>query len=212
MKIKTTGSYNLQDAKLWSLSGNCPSCGQYVRFEAVGVGDLIANSGKVKFCQRRCPDPKCGQHMFFVSNGAVTEGFPPERLDFDVRDIPDPIVTSFTEAIACHSAGCYIASAIMVRRTLEELCADRGATGNTLKDRIVHLRTKVVLPTDLLAGLDDLRLLGNNAAHLESKDYDKVGKEEIEVAVEFTKEVLKAVYQYKGLLARLQGLKKQPNP
>jgi hypothetical protein len=61
----------------------------------------------------------------------------------------------------------------------------------------------------VLDGLDDLRLLGNDAAHIESNVYDRIGREEVEVGIEFTKEVLKAVYQYSALLARLRGLKAQ---
>jgi hypothetical protein len=60
------------------------------------------------------------------------------------------------------------------------------------------------------AGLDDLRLLGNDAAHTESTAYEQVSQEEVEVAIEFTKEVLKAVYQYRDLLNRMRALKKQP--
>jgi hypothetical protein len=63
-----------------------------------------------------------------------------------------------------------------------------------------------VLPKDLLDGLDDLRLLGNDAAHFESNVYDKVGREEVEVAIEVTKEVLKGVYQMSALVKRLRGL------
>jgi hypothetical protein len=36
------------------------------------------------------------------------------------------------EAVACHAAECFIAAAIMVRKTLEELCRERGATGANL--------------------------------------------------------------------------------
>jgi hypothetical protein len=38
---------------------------------------------------------------------------------------------------------------------------------------------------ELLDGLNDLRLLGNDAAHIESQEYSKVGKEEVEVGIEF---------------------------
>lgn len=96
----------------------------------------------------------------------------------------------------------------MVRKTLEELCLDRQATGNNLKERIRSLGGKVVLPQELLDGLDDLRLLGNDAAHIESQEFNKVGQEEVEIGIEFTKEVLKAVYQYSALLTRLRALKK----
>jgi hypothetical protein len=91
---------------------------------------------------------------------------------------------------------------------LEELCRDRNAAGGNLKERIKALSAKVVLPQELLDGLDDLRLLGNDAAHIESQEYTKVGKEEVEVGIEFAKEVLKAVYQYAALLGKLRALKK----
>lgn len=96
----------------------------------------------------------------------------------------------------------------MVRKTLELLCNAQGATGPNLKSRLQALGSAAVLPPDLLTGLDDLRLLGNDAAHLESQAYNQVGKEEVEVAIEFTKEVLKAIYQYTALLSRLRGLKR----
>ena len=96
----------------------------------------------------------------------------------------------------------------MVRKTLEELCRDRKAVGANLKERIKSLGAVVVLPKDLLDGVDDLRLLGNDAAHIESQEYIKVGQEEAEVGIEFAKEVLKAVYQYSTLLNRLRALKK----
>jgi len=98
----------------------------------------------------------------------------------------------------------------MVRKTLEEMCRDRQATGNNLKERIRALGTRVVLPRELLDGLDDLRLLGNDAAHIESQEFNQVGQEEVEIGIEFTKEVLKAVYQYVALLGRLRGLKRAP--
>lgn len=56
--------------------------------------------------------------------------------------------------------------------------------------------------------MDELRLLGNDAAHIESNEFEKIGKPEIEISIEFTKEILKGVYQYEGLLSRLRGLKK----
>jgi hypothetical protein len=100
--------------------------------------------------------------------------------------------------------------AIMVRKTLELLCVSQNAGDGNLKVRIKALGSKVTLPPDLFNGLDDLRLLGNDAAHIESQVYAKVSREEIEVAIEFTKEVLKGIYQYGALLARIRGLKKQP--
>jgi hypothetical protein len=146
-----------------------------------------------------------------VQGGRIAASYPPERIDFDSTDVPAPIVESLEEAITCHANHCFIAAAIMVRKTLELLCSTESASGKNLKERIKALGSKAVLPPDLFAGLDDIRLLGNDAAHIESQEFAQVSQEELDVAIEFTKEVLKAIYQYASLLARFRGLKKQQN-
>jgi hypothetical protein len=134
--------------------------------------------------------------------------YPAEVLDFEAQGIPEKILASFEEAIVCHSQACFRASALMVRRTLEEVCEDRGATGKTLKDRIALLGGKIVVPKELLEAADEVRLLGNDAAHLDARVYDEIGKEEVEAAIDLAKEILKAVYQLSNLVDRLRALKR----
>jgi hypothetical protein len=158
---------------------------------------------------RVCPNQECRGLVFIVtSNGSLTASYPPEVIDFDSTNLPASIQTTLEEAIKCHAAGCFKASALMIRRVLEELCEDKDAKGNTLKARLAALGTTIVLPTGLLAAADELRLLGNDAAHVEAKDYDAIGKEEVEIALDLAKELLKAVYQLSSIVARLQALKK----
>jgi len=59
--------------------------------------------------------------------------------------------------------------------------------------------------------MDDLRLLGNDAAHIEARTFNDIGKDEIEISLEFTKEILKAVYQYESLLQKMKKLKEKKN-
>lgn len=192
----------------------CPSCRQRGTFDALQGHDLsvqMNGSYNTILGQRRCPDPNCHAHIFVAydsSSKNVIVSYPTETIDFDSTDLPPSVIESFEEAIICHANQCYVASAIMVRKTLEELCKNRGATGNNLKKRLEDLRSRIVLPQELLDGLDDLRLLGNDAAHIESQEYDKVDQDEVELAIEITKEVLKAVYQYSTLIGKLQKLKK----
>jgi hypothetical protein len=190
----------------------CPGCRQLGTFEAVGnAQDIYLADRRVFLAHRRCPNVTCRTHVFVAwsnENGEVLVSYPAQKIDFDTTDIPPAVIAAFDEAITCHASRCFVAAAIMVRKTLEELCRDRNATGNTLKERIAALGNKVVLPKQLLDGLDALRLLGNDAAHFESQTYNQVGQQEVEVAIDFTKEVLKAVYQYKSLVQRLQALKK----
>lgn len=194
----------------------CPVCRQRGTFERTIDQDLqfsVQNVNVPLYAGlRRCPDPTCHALVYFVFEaGRVAASFPAETLDFDPTNIPVAVQNAFEEAIKCHAQSCFVASAIMVRKTLEELCRERNAEGGNLKERIKALGAKVVLPKELLDGLDDLRLLGNDAAHIESQEYSKVGKEEVEIGIEFAKEVLKAVYQYTALLGRLRALKK-PEP
>jgi hypothetical protein len=224
-------TYKLKDMQLTFqhsstvVSLRCPACKQIGTFDPIfptgqarqnGLPDLsLMFQGKPALIlgQRVCPNPQCETHVFFVydsQKSQIAVSHPAERIDFDTTSIPISVVSALEEAITCHAKRCFVAAAIMVRKTLEELCADRGAKGSDLKGRIRALGATVVLPADLLTGLDDLRLLGNDAAHIESIEYAKVDQEEVEVAIEFTKEVLKAVYQYSALLGRLKALKKNP--
>ena len=66
----------------------------------------------------------------------------------------------------------------------------------------------MTLPNELFEAMDHLRLLGNDAAHIEAKNYDEVGKDEVHTGIELAKEIIKATYQYKNLLSRLLALKK----
>jgi hypothetical protein len=136
---------------------------------------------------------------------------PSETIPFDKEYIPNGVLQAFEEAISCHSNNCFIASAIMIRKTLEEICQDRSVSGKNLSQRLVDLGNKILIPKELLEGMNDLRLLGNDAAHIEAKTFNEVGKEEIEISLEFTKEILKAVYQYESLLKKMKALKAKKN-
>ena len=193
----------------WPIAVRCPACRQVGTFEAIqNVNDV--RTGDIFLGQRQCPNPQCRTQIFCILNiqSEVLRTYPPQRIDFDPKGIPATIVKTFGEALSCSAEELHVAAAIMIRRTLEELCDDKGATGPHLKARIAALQSVVVLPQGLLNALDDLRLLGNDAAHVEAKTYDAVGKDELSIAIELTKEILKAVYQLDDLLARLRALKK----
>jgi hypothetical protein len=105
------------------------------------------------------------------------------------------------------SIGANTAAAIMVRRTVEELCAERQASGDALEDRIGALAPLVSLPQSLLDGAGVLRLLGKGAARVEADVFDQITHDELEVAILFTKELLRATYQYSDLMSKLEGMR-----
>jgi len=171
----------------------------------------LYNNGMSTVGIRVCPNFDCrGIVLVVMTPDGKVIALPNEVLDFDPKDIPPSIAASLEEAIKCHSAQCYKAAALMVRRVLEEVCKDQGATGTNLKERIAALAKIIVIPQELLAAADHLRLLGNDAAHIEAQVYQSIGENEVRLAVDLAKELLKGVYQYKGLLAQLKALQSPP--
>ena len=171
------------------------------------LGSVVKSNNSIGI--RLCPNQSCGGYVFALRQGdALKQTFPPQLIDFETANLPAPILASLTEAVQCHGAGCYRAAAIMVRRVLEELCEDRGAKAPTLAKRIELLRSSATLSNELLEAATELRILGNDAAHLESRSYDGIDKEEIDLAIELAKELLKAVYQQADLVKKLIARKK----
>lgn len=207
MNIKL--SNNLAQGGGPKVAVRCPGCGHNGTFESIST-DMYDNGHKIWFGQRRCPNTKCAIHVFYIQKDSTGEIFtyPQETIGFDKEGIPANVLSAFEESIICHSNKCFVASAIMIRKTLEEICSERIAVGDNLKKRLQDLGKKIFIPKELIEGMDELRLLGNDAAHIESNTFNQIGKNEIEISIEFTKEILKGVYQYEGLLSKLRGLKK----
>lgn len=96
---------------------------------------------------------------------------------------------------------------MMVRRLLEELCEECGVSGPNLHTRLKELRSHITLPEELFDAMDELKVLGNDAAHIEAKAFMTIDKEEAQLSIELAQEILKARYQHKGLLDRLRARK-----
>jgi hypothetical protein len=197
----------------------CPECAREGNFRPQdfdmnlvvpdGVGGRVKT---VAVGNRFCPNRACSTHVFVVyepqGEYKVLRTFPAGRIDFDVTGVPEKVRSAFDEALTCTANECYIGAGMLIRKTLEAVCEDRAAQGSNLKVKINDLKTKVTLPNELFDAMDHLRLLGNDAAHIEAKTYDDVGKEEVLAGIDLTKEIIKSTYQYKGLLGRLQALRK----
>lgn len=201
---------NIQHGSQLTISTTCPHCGHAGTFHNNFGHDTLERNYGFWYGQRKCPNVKCNGHIFFIADtsGNLVKTYPGLRVSFDKERIPDRIKNTFDEALTCHSNNCFISAAIMIRKTLEEICLDKDSKGDNLFKRIENLKTKIVLPAELIDGMHELRLLGNDAAHIEANTFEAIGKEELEISIEFTKEILKAVYQYESLLEKLRSLKR----
>jgi hypothetical protein len=205
-----------------AVSIRCPHCRQLGSFINVGPDITYAKNGtksnvkciaSASASLRICPNDKCRGLVFIVEcHGEIVEVEPPELLDSDPDGLPANLQKTLQEAISCHAAGAYRATAMMVRRLLEEICDLNNAEGANLHQRLESLKVKVVLPQALFEAMSELKALGNDAAHIEANAYDKIGKDEAADSIELAKEILKALYQLQGLLSRLQARKNSGSP
>jgi Domain of unknown function (DUF4145) len=195
----------------------CPHCGANGTFIPSAGGTFQQNvrrgaGGQVAvqlWYGVHCPNLDCLAPVFMIEQGGQKLlSFPPEVIDFESKNLPNRVADSLGEAIQCHAASCFKGAALLVRRTLEEVCDDRGAIGKDLKSRISSLGKIITIPQALIEAMDEIRLLGNDAAHVEAKAYDDIGAVEVEVAIDLCKELVKATYQYESLLTKIRGLKK----
>ncbi|NHZ86826.1 MAG: DUF4145 domain-containing protein [Planctomycetia bacterium] len=209
--MKVTIWDGLNFGNFCNIATRCPHCGYNGTFIRLGSDIQINNGSNVTnhIGIHQCPNVKCKGHLFFIEDGKHNLQFtsPNNVIPFDSENIPEGVLSAFNEAIVCHSNNCYVASAIMIRKTLEEICEEKKSEGDNLKKRLSKLGSKIIIPKELITGMNDLRLLGNDAAHIEARTFNDVGREEIEISIEFTKEILKAVYQYEGLLSKMKKLK-----
>jgi hypothetical protein len=199
------------------VSIRCPHCRELASFNLVGNSQSYRKNGKVgpnavvgTFYAgvRICPNVQCKGLVFVIEDGGkIHEIEPPQLLDFNPENLPPRLQQTLKEAVACHGAGAYRAAAMMVRRLLEEICDENKAAGANLHQRLAALKSTIVLPEPLFDAMNELKALGNDAAHVEAKIYDNIGADETQDSIELAKEIVKALYQLKGLIARLQARK-----
>jgi hypothetical protein len=191
------------------VAARCAACGHESVFERFGEMKDLLFRGRV-YGQRRCPNPDCEAHLFFVSKGkeGVTT-FPAQRVDFEKDGIPEHIMAPLDEALECHANGCYTAAAMMTRRALEEICDERSASGKTLLERLKDLSREITMPDKLLKEIDVLSIFGDEKADAHLSTFPRVDKAQAEAGLALAKEVVKAAYQYDRLIDKLRALKEK---
>ncbi len=105
------------------------------------------------------------------------------------------------------------AFAIMVGRTLEEICNHEKAPGKVLADKIESLAASKRIPQVLADMATQLRLLRNLAAHPNENDYE-IKEEDVPIIREFMDAFLEYLYiapeKIKSLQDKIRGRNNEP--
>jgi len=114
--------------------------------------------------------------------------YPSEREVSPV--VPAEIRKSFQEAQRCLQAKCFLAAALMCRRTLETVCR-HYVPARTLAEGLRKLEEKDIIDKTLLKWADALREDGNLAAHGVDANFSR---EDASDVVDFTEAILDYVF------------------
>lgn len=104
--------------------------------------------------------------------------------------IPERVRKIYSEALAVKGRAPN-AFANQIRRALEAICNDRGATEGSLASRLQSLASKGDIPPTLVEMTEVLRKLGNIGSHADEED---VSPHYVEVIDEFFQAIIEYVY------------------
>jgi hypothetical protein len=137
----------------------------------------------------------------------------PERI-FPARErdlhpsVPKPIQQAFTEARTCFRAKVFTAAAIMCRKTLEGICSEHGVkSSGTLAAQLKKLKEIGVIENRLFEWVDELRTMGNDAAH----DIKVVvSRDDARDTLEFTEALIEYVFTYRHKFQEFKKRREKP--
>ena len=220
LKFDNVTTLNISENNYVDIFGVCPGCGTKVQFVPIkGCFDIecITLTGfNIITGQRCCPDSNCMTHIFFeyyknmnAYNQCSTKIIPRnfQLYNISVEKLPEEIKSSFKEAVLCYGHDCFTASAILIRKVLENICLLNNATGKNLHEKIESLKDKVTLSKTLYDAMFELKYLGNDAAHFESKHFEKIEQNEAEIGLTILIEILRALYEHEDLINSFKALK-----
>lgn len=213
-----------------SVEGFCPDCNRMselqVRSEAradaprrlfdqldPGEDGLHIARYSIAFC------PKCGGVFLHVAATSEPSDLPYEAMLFptsnrrDVSGLPEPVRRAFLSAQSCFDTGNFEPCAVMSRKCIEAVCVFLGVTEGSLAKRLRTLRDSGRIWPKLYEWADQLRLVGNDAAH----DLDiRISKQDAVDGMDFVEAILLNVFElerrFQDFSARRDATKQPENP
>lgn len=211
--------------------GTCWACGRETTFQPLAativdsdfydnrhrckvfLGDAgVQAEGKQRVVGwRYCSNPEC-QALVAIARDAWPDGtvqfHPAPGIAYAKAGIPPVVVAALDEAIDCFRIGAYRGAAALVRRTVELVCADQGATTGMLDAKIKALAAKGNVAHVILNAMTDIKFLGNDALHVETREFGLIDEQTVAVAIQVAIRCLENLYQAEEILSALKRLRK----
>lgn len=167
---------------------------QEITWEEEGINDEITINARAALVA--CP--RCNHPMLAYTDDSMEQFdflrlYPP--MDRNLHSsVPNSIQEAFTEARTCFRAKAFTAAAIMCRKTLEGICTAHGVKSGTLAAELQKLKEKGIIESRLFEWAEELRTIGNEAAHDVAFS---ASREDARDTLEFTEALIEYVFTYR---------------
>ena len=188
----------------------CRACGYLSSAYVVGkiTGDDGEEGGLFELSLVQCEhcDSPSLVRQDEASEAAPVEVWPTSRRPLD-DGIPERVRDGVTEARKCFEGGAFPATAVMVRRAIEGICANLGAKHKTPHRALQELVQRGVIDPRLLEWADGLRVLGNVGAHFTDQ---AVTKQDASDALDLIEAMLDYVYVFSAKFEQFKARRDAP--
>jgi hypothetical protein len=198
----------------------CPFCGERGKFETVFQAQKKKPNARkaLNFDTLKCVNcagyvqvlwsasehgPRQGLHESRVQPWPLHVSDPPEHWPPDVR-------RGWLQAHKSLLHEIWDAAAVMARGALQAALRERGAQGRNLKEEIRDLASGGILPPLMSEWSDEVRLLGNDAAHADPQS-DGVDATDARDVVRFLDYFLEYLYNLPKAIADYRQRRQSPN-
>lgn len=213
-----------------TVEGFCPECNRMSELQVRGGASATAprqlfdqldpaeeglRSARysIAFC------PKCESVFLHAAATSEPSGSPYEAMLFptsnrrDVPGLPEPVHRTFRSAQSCFDTGNFEPCVVMSRKCLEAVCAFLGEADGPLAARLRGLRASGRIEAKLYEWADELRLVGNDAAH----DLNiQISKQDAVDSLDFVEAILLYVLaldqRFRDFRARREAVKQPMGP
>ena len=128
----------------------------------------------------------------------------PFTSEVKIDDVPEKFAKTYLEGVRCLDANSPNGSVAMFRRTLQQICVERGADPS--KKLVNQIE---VLPIEVKPTADEIREWGNLGAHEDnSGKVIDVNRTQAESIKRFLEQIFLVLYQHPAELKRLQKARK----
>jgi hypothetical protein len=165
----------------------------------VAKDNISKQFGHLFFC------PNCYLPSTFIFNESHSDldlWYPGPKFGAPLKHLPEDLNQIYEEARNCTTYQAYTAAVMLCRKILMNVAVLEGAQERlTFKEYVNYLETNNYLPVKGKDWTDQIRAKGNDANH----KIEDIKKEDAEIIIYFTENLLRNIYELPGSLQKLQS-------